>query len=107
MSRKTPWLSLEGRQLQAAFAHEGPLPPSFTPLEGPTATAKHAHVSLEGPQAADRRRPHISTHGLTLEGGAPLRAALHSRQRLKGKPHDLIQRARISAALVSTTNGRK
>lgn len=99
----TVGMSLEARQLQSEFEHERPLPPAFAPatLEGSPAPPHHAHVSLEGPQAANRRRPHISTHGLSLEG-APLRSKLERRFRLEGKSHDLIRRSGIAAALVST-----
>ena len=84
-------LSLEGRQLQRAFSHEGRLPVAYS-------------QALEGPL---RRRPHIS-HVSPLEGPrAPLRAALERRYRLEGKPHDLIRREGIGPALVSTTNRRK
>jgi hypothetical protein len=77
-------------------------------LEGP----RWAHalqplgVSLEGPRAAARRRPHIGHH---LEGGprAPLRAALDRRFVLEGAPHDLIRREGIGPALVSTHHKRK
>jgi hypothetical protein len=104
IQRGSPWLSLDAAQLQAALAHAGPLPPAFTPLtlEGSPAPPHHAHVSLEGPQAAARRRPRVSTHHLSIEG-PPLRSALERRYQLEGKAHDLIRRARIGAALVSTT----
>jgi hypothetical protein len=82
-----------------------PLPPAYTPLEGPHAAAHHAHVSLEGPRAADRRRPHIGH--VSLEGShPPLRAALDRRFVLEGPPHDLIRRKGIGPALIST-NRRK
>ena len=110
IQRTSPGLSLEGAQLQSAFEHERPLPARPPGLEGPHAgplPAHHAHVSLEGPQAAALRRPHVSTHGVSLEGGAPLRAALQRRQRLKGKPHALIRRSGIAPALISSLNKRK
>lgn len=84
------------------------MPPRPLTLEGPHAgplPAHHAHVSLEGPQAAARRRPHIAH--LSLEGPrAPLRAALEQRKRVKGPPHKLIRRQGISPALISRNTRR-
>jgi hypothetical protein len=100
--RDARWHSLEGKQRVRAA-------PSAS-LEGSNAVplpAHHAHVSLEGPQAADRRRPHVSTHGLSLEGVAPLRAALEHRQRAVGPPRKLIRRQGIGPALISTNRKRK
>jgi hypothetical protein len=72
-----------------------PLTPT---LEGMPAPAHHAHVSLEGPQAASQRRPHIAH---VLEGPhAPLRAALDRRFRLEGNPNDLITGSGIGPALI-------
>lgn len=76
----------------------------FNPLEGSPAPAHHAHVSLEGPTAADRRRPHISTHGVSLEG-PPIRAALE--HRLEGPPHDLLRSQGVNPALIHHQRTRK
>jgi hypothetical protein len=83
IQRRTPGLSLDEAQWESAIEH------------------RNVRWTLEGPQAADRRRPHISH--VSLEGShPPLRAALEHHFRLEGAPHDLIRREGIGPALIST-----
>lgn len=101
IQRGTPGLSLEEAQFESAVEHrrwrlEGPRP-------GP---AHHVHLSLEGPQAAARQRPHIA-HVLEKGPHPPLRAALDRRFMLEGSPHDLIRREGIGPALIHHNRRRK
>jgi hypothetical protein len=79
---RTPGLSLDEAQFESAVEH------------------RPWHASgLEGPQAADRRRPHLSH--VSLEGPrAPLRAALARRYTLEGPPLELIRREGLNPALI-------
>lgn len=110
IQRATPGLSLDEAQFEVAIEHRNARwlslegkprgsQPHGTTLEGSPAPAHHAPVSLEGPQAADRRRPHIATHGLSIEG-PPLRSALEHRYRLEGSAQNLIRREGLGPALI-------
>lgn len=113
IQRRTPGLPLDEAQFESAVSHRPwhasfAVPPRRPGLEGAHAgllPAHHAHVSLEGPQIAARKRPHIS---LSLEGPQPpLRAALAHQYSLEGgSVHKLLRAQRLSPALVHLEGGR-
>ena len=107
IQRRTPGLALDEAQFESAVAQRpwhAPLavPPRSPSLEGPRAgplPAHHVHVSLEGPQAAGRRRPHIA-HVLERGPHPPIRKALDRRFVLEGPPLKLIQREGLNPSLI-------
>jgi hypothetical protein len=107
IQRRSPGLSLEEAQFESAVEQRPWHEPLGTTLEGSPAPAVHAHVSLEGPMAANARQPHLS-HITSLEGPrAPLRAALERRYRLEGPTHHIIRAAGIGPALIHHDRKRK